>query len=236
MDTLLISFRRSGQAGAAGRRVGRRARRRRGEGGDDAGAGEQGGGGSLLSVLASSLEPTRRRPFSSIAGFFLLFDRTQILSDSLLPRQPPAAPVLPSAAPPCDAASPRRTSNCSPAARPSFFIIDKLFEDGVELPGVEKLGLLDRVVPRLLEHLRDAPDKKILRFEAPANGQKDKFAWLRDEEFARETLAGVNPYAIELVRGRRMHHRVGEPGTSTGATSFFTSGCVTLKLLWLKSS
>uniref|UniRef100_A0A0E0ENB7 Lipoxygenase n=1 Tax=Oryza meridionalis TaxID=40149 RepID=A0A0E0ENB7_9ORYZ len=83
---------------------------------------------------------------------------------------------------------------------PSFFVIDKLFEDGVELPGVEKLGFLHSIVPRLLELLRDSPGDKILLFDTPANVQKDKFAWLRDEEFARETLAGINPYAIELVR------------------------------------
>ncbi|CAL5005384.1 unnamed protein product [Urochloa decumbens] len=83
---------------------------------------------------------------------------------------------------------------------PSFFVIDKLFEDGVKLPKAEDLGFLRGVLPRLLQRLRDSPADNVLLFDTPKNVQKDKFGWLRDEEFARETLAGMNPYAIELVR------------------------------------
>jgi lipoxygenase len=54
---------------------------------------------------------------------------------------------------------------------PSFFVIDKLFEDGVQLPRAEELGFLRSAVPRLLELLRDGPGDQILLFDTPANVQ-----------------------------------------------------------------
>ncbi|CAA7015628.1 unnamed protein product [Microthlaspi erraticum] len=41
---------------------------------------------------------------------------------------------------------------------------------------------------------------KLLHFHPPALIKKDGFSWLRDEEFGRQTLAGLNPYCIQLVQ------------------------------------
>uniref|UniRef100_A0A0D9X9L8 linoleate 13S-lipoxygenase n=1 Tax=Leersia perrieri TaxID=77586 RepID=A0A0D9X9L8_9ORYZ len=105
---------------------------------------------------------------------------------------------------------------------PSFFVIDRLFENGVELPGLEKISFLQSILPRLLGAVRDGPGDDILLFDTPASVKKDKFAWLRDEEFARETLAGVNPYAIELVREFPMKSKL-DPAVYGPAESAITA-------------
>ncbi|GFY91538.1 PLAT/LH2 domain-containing lipoxygenase family protein [Actinidia rufa] len=42
--------------------------------------------------------------------------------------------------------------------------------------------------------------QQLLKYEIPAIIKRDRFVWLRDNEFARQTLAGVNPVNIELLR------------------------------------
>ncbi|KAL2937415.1 Linoleate 13S-lipoxygenase 2-1 chloroplastic [Bienertia sinuspersici] len=36
-------------------------------------------------------------------------------------------------------------------------------------------------------------------FELPRLFQRDRFSWMRDEEFSRETLAGMNPFSIKCL-------------------------------------
>uniref|UniRef100_M8CDG7 Lipoxygenase n=1 Tax=Aegilops tauschii TaxID=37682 RepID=M8CDG7_AEGTA len=55
---------------------------------------------------------------------------------------------------------------------PSFFVIDKLFEDGVVLPRAREVGFLRSAVPRLLQFLRDGLGDKLLLFDRPANVKK----------------------------------------------------------------
>ncbi|MED6213439.1 hypothetical protein PIB30_093353 [Stylosanthes scabra] len=79
-----------------------------------------------------------------------------------------------------------------------FSHIDDLFQQGINLPPSKNKGFLTNVLPRLVKLINDTQDD-LLRFEPPAPLDKDRFFWFRDEEFGRQTLAGLNPCCIQLV-------------------------------------
>ncbi|KAE8710610.1 Linoleate 13S-lipoxygenase 2-1 [Hibiscus syriacus] len=81
---------------------------------------------------------------------------------------------------------------------PNFNAIDELYTQGLNLPTLDKKELWKSVLPRLIKTVSDEAHS-ILRFETPETLDRDKFFWLRDEEFARQTLAGLNPLSIKLV-------------------------------------
>ncbi|KAL3519188.1 hypothetical protein ACH5RR_021777 [Cinchona calisaya] len=82
------------------------------------------------------------------------------------------------------------------SAFPFFTAIDSLFNEGIHIP-VPKGGL-GTILPRLVKALADT-ENNLLQFETPQLVDRDKFAWMRDVEFSRQTLAGMNPYSIQLV-------------------------------------
>ncbi|KHN45340.1 Linoleate 13S-lipoxygenase 2-1, chloroplastic [Glycine soja] len=80
----------------------------------------------------------------------------------------------------------------------SFEDIDTIYKEGFKLSPLKENGLnfLQRVIPRLIKAANDS--QNLLRFDTPETVKRDRFFWFSDEEFARETLAGVNPYSIQL--------------------------------------
>ncbi|CAO2044923.1 unnamed protein product [Urochloa humidicola] len=81
---------------------------------------------------------------------------------------------------------------------PHFPAIDDLYSDGIQLPPQTGFDAIRTVVPRMVKLVEDTTDH-VLRFEVPEMVERDRFSWFKDEEFARQTLAGLNPLCIQLL-------------------------------------
>ncbi|KAL2555030.1 Lipoxygenase 3 [Forsythia ovata] len=79
-----------------------------------------------------------------------------------------------------------------------FSDIDSLYSEGLFL----KLGLQDELLkkiplPKVVSRIQEGG---LLKYDIPKIISKDKFAWLRDDEFGRQAIAGVNPVNIERLQ------------------------------------
>ncbi|XP_051197667.1 lipoxygenase 2.3, chloroplastic [Lolium perenne] len=75
--------------------------------------------------------------------------------------------------------------------------IDALYRDGMPLR-VDGANSFNNVISRVVRKIKDTTEH-VLRFEVPKMLERDRFSWFEDEEFARQTLAGLNPNCIRLL-------------------------------------
>ncbi|KAF8011508.1 hypothetical protein BT93_J1958 [Corymbia citriodora subsp. variegata] len=77
-----------------------------------------------------------------------------------------------------------------------FSDIDSLYKEGLLL----KVGLQDELLKKLpLPKVVQESSQGLLKYDTPKILSKDRFAWIRDDEFARQAIAGVNPVNIERL-------------------------------------
>ncbi|KAJ1686166.1 hypothetical protein LUZ63_017556 [Rhynchospora breviuscula] len=80
-----------------------------------------------------------------------------------------------------------------------FSDIDRLYKDGLIVKAEEE-SFVDRlIISSVLKNFMTMGDK-LLKYDIPSIISRDRFSWLRDNEFARQTLAGVNPVDIQRLR------------------------------------
>ncbi|KAJ4829048.1 hypothetical protein Tsubulata_046651 [Turnera subulata] len=83
---------------------------------------------------------------------------------------------------------------------PCFATIDSLYNRSInvnDVPPLKDKAFWRRILSNFFKAITDTTE--VLRFNAPDTIERDRFFWFRDEEFARQTLSGLNPCGIELV-------------------------------------
>ncbi|KAM0901409.1 hypothetical protein ACQ4PT_019965 [Festuca glaucescens] len=89
----------------------------------------------------------------------------------------------------------------SPEEFDSFADILKLYEGGIKLPDIPALEEMRKQFPlQLVKDLIPMGGDYVLKLPKPQIIKEDEKAWMTDDEFAREILAGVNPMMITRVR------------------------------------
>ncbi|CAL1409503.1 unnamed protein product [Linum trigynum] len=81
---------------------------------------------------------------------------------------------------------------------PHFTAVNNLFDQGLNLPPYSQTNLVS-FLPTLIRNSAEASND-VLQFEVPPTMDRNSFFWFTDEEFARQTLAGVNPCTIQLIK------------------------------------
>ncbi|XLR26551.1 hypothetical protein HN51_039764 [Arachis hypogaea] len=97
-----------------------------------------------------------------------------------------------------------------------FDEVDKLYTGGITLP----TNFLSKFSPLpVLKEILRTDGEQFLKYPPPKVMQVNKSAWMTDEEFSRETLAGVNPNVIksleEFPPGSKLDSKVYGDHTST---------------------